>query len=149
MLNSAVKLFQINDIRLFGEVSNNNVGVLDFSHDILSLSRVMNKLMKIKLIINSKLLLSKLDRGCRTFRPSNHLSTIRFQIGDNVKIINSVILDGVVIGRNSTLTGSLALEEATIGDGVDVKDSLVGVGVLVESGSKAANETLVKNMMEI
>ena len=47
------------------------------------------------------------------------------------------------------MTGSLALEEAAIGDGVDVKDSLVGVGVVVDDGAKAANETLVKNMMEI
>ena len=63
--------------------------------------------------------------------------------------MNSVILDGVVVGRNSSLSGSLALDEASIGDGVDVKDSLVGVGVVVEDGAKAANETLVKNMMEI
>lgn len=71
------------------------------------------------------------------------------RIGDNAKIVNSVILDGVAVGRNSSLTGSLALEEAAIGDGVDVKDSLVGVGVVVDDGAKAANETLVKNMMEI
>ena len=71
------------------------------------------------------------------------------QIGDHVKIENSVVLDGVVIGDHSTLNGVLALDEASIGAKVEVKDSLIGFGVCVDPGTKATNETIVKNMMEI
>ena len=66
-----------------------------------------------------------------------------------MKIENSVVLDGVVIGDHSTLNGVLALDEALIGAKVEVKDSLVGFGVNVDPGTKATNETIVKNMMEI
>ena len=74
---------------------------------------------------------------------------ISSKIGDHVKIENCVILDGVSIGSNSHLTGSLALEGCCIGSGVEMKDSLVGIEVDVEEKSKVTNESLVKNMMEI
>ena len=66
-----------------------------------------------------------------------------------MKIENCVLLDGVVVGSNSHLTGSLALEESSIGQGVEMKDSLVGIGVDVEDQLKVTNESIVKNMMEI
>ena len=66
-----------------------------------------------------------------------------------MKIENSVVLDGVVVDDHSTLSGVLALDEASIGAKVEVKDSLVGFGVSVDPGTKATNETIIKNMMEI
>jgi len=71
------------------------------------------------------------------------------QIGDHVKIENSVLLDGVVVGDSSALSGVLALDEASIGAKAEIKDCLIGVGVVVDPVTKATNETLVKNMMEI
>jgi len=71
------------------------------------------------------------------------------QIGDHVKIENSVILDGVVIGDSALVNGVLALDEASIGAKAELKDSLIGFGVDVDPATKATNETLVKNMMEI
>ena len=66
-----------------------------------------------------------------------------------MKIENCVLLDGVVVGSNSHLTGSLALEDSSLGEGVEMKDSLVGFGVAVDEKTKVTNEALVKNMMEI
>jgi len=71
------------------------------------------------------------------------------QIGDHVKIENSVLLDGVVVGDSSALNGVLALDETSIGTKAEIKDCLIGVGVVVDPSTKATNETLVKNMMEI
>uniref|UniRef100_A0A6I8Q006 Translation initiation factor eIF2B subunit gamma n=3 Tax=Xenopus tropicalis TaxID=8364 RepID=A0A6I8Q006_XENTR len=72
-------------------------------------------------------------------------------IKDRVKITNCIIMNEVTIQECCTIQGSVICNNAVIESGADIKDCLVGPGLLITSKAKRVNEIIMGNeqLMEI
>jgi len=91
-------------------------------------------------LINKPLIKPTASLGKDTKIKGSCLICDNVKIGDGVKIIGpTVIGEGVEIGRNSTISLSVVLEEAKIGEGVVLNQAIVGEKARVEQHTLTDN----------
>ncbi len=64
------------------------------------------------------------------------------RIGAGSRLTNCVLMEGVVVGDKVTMSNCIVCARAEICDGASLKDTQVGVGVVVEAGSTIKGESL-------
>ena len=66
------------------------------------------------------------------------------RLGQNTKIINSVLMDNVIIGDNCTIQNSILSSGVQLKEKASVKDCQLGPGYTVAAGVEYKGEVLAK-----